>query len=149
MISQKLFNNESKYATFSPAGLPNLLVVLGQGAFFGYFKEVPFYGFPYKTVFVSKGLFRIFHSPFVILFFNISLLEKKPKHKKPNQFFLMTGRRQNFLCQELVYCPLTLKYLSSSSWVLTFHIPQPIHADSSICRAIKQNVGSGTDLAKS
>jgi len=29
MISQKLFNNESKYATFSPAGLLSLLVILG------------------------------------------------------------------------------------------------------------------------
>lgn len=148
MISQKLFNNESKYATFSPAGLPNLLVVLGQGAFFGYFKEVPLYGFPYKTVFVSKGLFRIFHSPFVILFFNIGLLEKKPnKQTQKTQLVLPHDeRRQNFLFQELVYCPLTLKYLTS--WVLTFHMPQPIHADGSIRRAIKRNVGSGTDLAK-
>lgn len=41
---------------------------------------MPFYGFPYKTVFVSKGPFRIFHSPFAILFLNIGLSEKNKKN---------------------------------------------------------------------
>lgn len=39
-------------------------------------KEVPVYGFPCKPVFVSKGLFRIFHT-LVSLFLNTSVSEKK------------------------------------------------------------------------
>lgn len=49
-------------------------------------KEVSIYGFPYKTVFVSKGLFRIFHTPSVILFLNTYLLEKKKSNT--NQLIL-------------------------------------------------------------
>lgn len=64
ITSQNLFKNESKYATFPLDNLLNLLVILDQTAFLGYFKELPIYGFPYKTVSVSKGIFRNFYSPF-------------------------------------------------------------------------------------
>lgn len=59
-------------------------------------KEVSIYGFPYKTVFVSKGLFRIFHTPSVILFLKTYLLGKKKIQHKPTNSSSWVGGGKTF-----------------------------------------------------